>query len=163
MWIFCLNRGKIWIQNYMELCGFYSKFNQKNMKTNHQKTAPKMEVAFSKNSAGAINQVQKISIQEKFLHEKFVTFGRNAKQWTRKCILLLLEIEKHEIWRKKGFSCLNEYCAKLAGMNRDLVNDSLRILHCIEDKPALMKVVEMKGINAVRAVITIATKETAEF
>jgi hypothetical protein len=142
---------------------FIQDLTKKIMQTNLQKTALKTEVDFLKISAGEIKPAQKITVQEKFLHEKFVTFGKNAKEWTRKCILLLLEIEKHEIWKKKNFSCINEYAAKLAGMSHDLVNDSLRVLHFIEDKPALMKVVEMKGINAVRAVITIATKETAEF
>lgn len=38
------------------------------------------------------------------LHEKFREYGRNAKEWQRKCILLLSEIARHEVWKIKGFS-----------------------------------------------------------
>ncbi|KKQ70295.1 MAG: hypothetical protein US92_C0010G0027, partial [Candidatus Peregrinibacteria bacterium GW2011_GWA2_38_36] len=47
------------------------------------------------------NQVQSSTqILEKSLHEKFVFYGKNAREWMRKCTLLLPEIEKHEIWKK---------------------------------------------------------------
>lgn len=102
----------------------------------------------------------KTTDQDKILHKKFVLYGSNVKEWMKKCILLLPEIEKNQIWKKKGFSSIYEYAAKLAGMNREKVNESLRILKKIEDKPALMAVVEAKGIGAVRPVATIATIET---
>lgn len=97
------------------------------------------------------------------LHERFKKYGLNAREWMRKCILLLPEIAKHRIWEQKGFGSIYEYAAKLAGMSRDTVDDALRIMRRIADKPALQKVVEIKGINAIRPVVTIATAETAEF
>ncbi|MFC1655895.1 hypothetical protein ACFL3C_03435 [Patescibacteria group bacterium] len=97
------------------------------------------------------------------LHEKFVEYGKNAKEWMRKCVLLLPEIDRKQIWAKKGFGSIYEYAAKLAGMSRGQVEDALRILRKIEDKPALRKVVEKKGINSVRPVVTIATKENEGF
>lgn len=97
------------------------------------------------------------------LHQQFTDYGKNAKEWMRKCILLLPEIAKHEVWRKKGFSCIYEYAAKLAGMTRGQVDDALYILRKIEDKPMLKQVVEKKGINAVRPVISIATAENEGF
>lgn len=100
---------------------------------------------------------------EKILHLKFVNYGSNAKFWMRKCIMLLPEIEKHFIWQKKGFFSIHEYAAKIAGMNHETVNDALRILEKISDKPELLKVAEQKGINAVRPVAAIATKETEKF
>ncbi|MFH1284927.1 MAG: hypothetical protein ABIH78_05085 [Candidatus Peregrinibacteria bacterium] len=106
---------------------------------------------------------QKISSAEKILHEKFVQYGQNAKEWTRKCVLLLPEIEKHRIWEKKGFLSVYEYAAKLAGMSHDKVNEALRILRKIEDKPELKKIVAEKGILAVRPVAAIVTKETDGF
>src|SRR3989338_3776047 len=90
--------------------------------------------------------------EENVLHEQFVGYGQNAKLWMRKCELLLPEIEKMQIWRKKGFASIYEYAAKLAGMNRSKVDDALWILRKIEDKPALIKVASEKGINAVRPV-----------
>ncbi|MBI5754655.1 hypothetical protein HZA41_00365 [Candidatus Peregrinibacteria bacterium] len=100
---------------------------------------------------------------DKIIHETFVSCGAKAKEWTRKCLLMLPEIEKREIWRKKGFGSIYEYSAKLAGLSRNSVDDALRILRKIEDKPALKKIVEEKGIGAVRPVAVIATQGTDAF
>jgi hypothetical protein len=100
---------------------------------------------------------------EEILHEKFSQYGKNAKEWMRKCALLLPEVDRHRIWEKKGFSCIYEYAAKLAGMNRNTVDDALRILRKIGDKPDLMKVAKKKGLNAVRPVATIATRNDQKF
>lgn len=97
------------------------------------------------------------------LHQQFVSYGRNAKEWLRKCILLLPQIEKQQIWRKKRFKDIYEYAAKLAGMSRDQVNDALRILRKVEELPALRQVIEEKGINAVRPIVNIANKENQQF
>lgn len=101
--------------------------------------------------------------KEKLLHTKFVDYGKNAKEWTRKCVLLLPEIEKYSIWQKKGFGSIYEYAAKLAGMNKAKVDDALRILNKLENRPKLRAVAETKGLGAVRPVITIATKEDDAF
>lgn len=108
-----------------------------------------------------INNTSKMNIND--IHEKFSEYGRNAKEWQRKCILLLPQIAKHEVWRAKGFSCIYEYAAKLAGMSKGQVEDALYILGKIENKPALMAVVEVKGINAVRPVVAISTCEDEKF
>ncbi len=97
------------------------------------------------------------------VHQQFTEYGRNAKEWLRKCILLLPQIEKQQIWRKKRFKNLYEYAAKLAGMSHYQVDDALWILRKIKDKPELMKVVEEKGLNAVRPIVAIATKENEAF
>jgi hypothetical protein len=100
---------------------------------------------------------------EEILHKKFSEYGKNAKEWTRKCALLLPEIDRKRIWEKKGFSCIYEYAAKLAGMSRNTVRETIRIMEKVEDKPELRKVVEEKGINAIRPVATISTPETDKF
>lgn len=97
------------------------------------------------------------------LHQKFSEYGANAKEWMKKCVLLLPEIDKRKIWARKGFFSIYEYAAKLAGMNREKVNESLRVLNKITDKIALRKVIEKKGLNAVKPIITIATIETQNF
>ena len=97
------------------------------------------------------------------IHQQFVQYGRNAKEWLRKCALLLPQIERQQIWRKKRFNSIYEYAAKLAGMSRNQVNDALWILKKIEDKPALIKVAEEKGLNAVRPILTLVTQENANF
>lgn len=97
------------------------------------------------------------------LHEKFSQYGKNAKEWLRKCALLLPEIEKYQVWKQKGFHSIYEYSYKLASMSKGQVDDALRILKKVENMPALMKVVEIKGINSVRPVTTIVTKETQTY
>jgi len=96
-------------------------------------------------------------------HKKFVFYGKNAKEWMRKCELLLPEIERKKIWKKKRYGSIYEYAAKLAGMSRRKVDDCLWVLRKIEDKPKLKEVAEKKGINRIRPVVTSATKETDEF
>ncbi len=100
---------------------------------------------------------------ERIIHAQFVHYGRNAREWLKKCALLLPRIEEKRIWRKKGFSSIYEYCAKLAGMSRTSVDEALRVLKKIEDKPELLRVVETHGIQRVRPIAAIATAETAVF
>ncbi len=97
------------------------------------------------------------------LHEKFVAYGTNAKEWMRKCVLLLPEINARAIWKQKGFGSIYEYAAKLAGMSRNTVDNALRILEKIEDKPYLRLVAEHKGLGAIRPVITVATPDDEKF
>lgn len=104
-----------------------------------------------------------ISPEDKNLHRKFQEYGRNVREWTRKCVLLLPEIDRRQVWRKKKFSSIYEYAAKLAGMSRDTVNDALRILRKIEDRPLIKQVVEEKGINAVKPVVNLLTSENEKF
>jgi len=100
---------------------------------------------------------------ENSLHERFSFYGKNAKEWMRKCVLLLPEINRLRIWEKKGFKNIYEYARILAGMSTNAVNDALRILKKVEDKPELKWVINKKGINAVRPIVSIATQETANF
>jgi hypothetical protein len=122
-----------------------------------------MKKKFENSNTGSSKQKSKFEEGDLLIHQQFIRYGINAKEWMCKCILLLPEIERRKIWRKKGFTCIYEYAAKLAGMSRGKVDDALRILKKIEDKPALMKIVKQKGINAIRPVVGISTVETADF
>ncbi len=104
--------------------------------------------------------MNKIDFRSVELHVQFSDCGRNAKEWARRCMLLLLDIDRYKVWRKKGFGSIYEYAAKIAGLSRLQVNESLRVLEKIEDKPALQEIAREKGIWAVRSVVTVATKET---
>ncbi|MBI5152520.1 hypothetical protein HZA39_03225, partial [Candidatus Peregrinibacteria bacterium] len=112
-------------------------------------------------NAAAQNTAEKIL--EKSLHEKFVLYGKNAREWARKCALLLPEIAKHRIWEKKGFENIYEYARILAGMSTNAVNDALWIGRKIENKPALRRVAEEKGANAIKPVVSLATPENESF
>jgi len=100
---------------------------------------------------------------ERKIHQQFSDYGRNAKEWMRKCELLLPEIDRRQIWRKKRFASIYEYAAKIAGMSKARVDDSLRIYKKIEDKPSLLELAQRKGLQRVRPVAVIATDETDEF
>lgn len=97
------------------------------------------------------------------IHQKFIEYGTHAKEWRNKCILLLPDIEKYEVWKKKGFGSIYEYAAKLAGLTKLQVDEAIRVLRKIEDKPALLAIANQKGINAVKPVTTIATKESDQY
>jgi hypothetical protein len=104
--------------------------------------------------------MKKIDEKSTDLHMRFSECGKNAKEWARRCMLLLPEIDKCKVWRRKGFGSIYEYAAKIAGLSRNQVDESLRILKKIEDKPALQEVAREKGIWAVKPVATVATCET---
>ncbi|PIQ78143.1 hypothetical protein COV82_01730 [Candidatus Peregrinibacteria bacterium CG11_big_fil_rev_8_21_14_0_20_46_8] len=100
---------------------------------------------------------------DKELHKKFSEYGANAKEWIGKCKLLLPHIAEKQIWKKKGFMSIYDYAAQLAGMNQRSVDDALWILRKIQDKPALLRVAEQRGINKVRPVVAIATVKNQDF
>jgi len=112
---------------------------------------------------GLDTNTDKMREEEKLIHEKFVEYGTNAKEWMRKCVFLLPEIEKRRIWEKKGFLNIFEYAGKIAGMSRETVVDSLRIIKKIEDKPNLKEVAMQKGLNCIKPIVTIATKENEKY
>lgn len=97
------------------------------------------------------------------LHIKFQKYGKNAKEWLRKCALLLPDIEKYQVWKQKGFSSIYEYAFKLASMSKYQVEDALRILKRVEGMPKIMNVVKIKGLNAVRPISTIVTEEDQDY
>ncbi len=107
--------------------------------------------------------MSKLTPAERALHQQFSDYGRNAREWMRRCVLLLPEIERLKIWKKRRFSSIYEYAAKLAGMSHATVDEALRVLKKIEDKPALLKLVEERGFQRVRPVASIATLETESF
>jgi hypothetical protein len=99
----------------------------------------------------------------KTLHIQFKKYGRNAQEWKRKCILMLPHIARERVWEAKGFSSIYEYGAKLAGLTRSNVDDGLWVMRKIEHKKELMKVVEKKGVNAVRPIASLVTEENEGF
>lgn len=107
--------------------------------------------------------MKKLSEKEQTIHQQFQTYGRNAREWIRKCQMLLPLIEKYQIWKKRNFPSVYAYAYQLAGMNKRQVREALRIMRHVEDKPALKRVVEEYGINRVKPVVSVATEETAEF
>ena len=92
------------------------------------------------------------------LHKHFQFCGQNSLKWRRKCELMLPKIAEEKIWKRKGFHNIYEYAAKLAGMSKYTVDETLRVLDHIKDKPDILKVAKEKGINRVKPIAVIATK-----
>jgi hypothetical protein len=107
--------------------------------------------------------MKKIDEKSVDLHARFSECGKNAKEWVRRCVLMLPDIARYEVWKKKGFGSLSEYAGKVAGLSRRQVEEGMRVLKKVEDKPALRAVIEKKGLNSVRPVAVVATVETEEF
>jgi len=101
--------------------------------------------------------------EHQIIHFQFKQYGANAREWMRKCVLLLPDIERYRIWEQKRLGSIYEYAAKLAGMSHDTVNDGLRILKKTDDMPEIRRVIEMKGIGAVKPIENLLTKENAAF
>lgn len=102
-------------------------------------------------------------MNDRELHKLFKKYGTNAREWLRKCALLLPEIERRKIWKKYGCGSIYEYAAKVAGMSHSSVDDALWIMRKIEDKPALIEVARDKGLARVKPVANLATMETEKF
>ncbi len=97
------------------------------------------------------------------MHFKFRFYGRNAREWMRKCVLMLPELERERVWEKKGFGSLAEYAGRLSGMSHKTVSDGLRILRTVEHMPDIMRVIEERGINCVKPIVTLLTPENQQF
>ncbi len=105
----------------------------------------------------------KLNSTDQILHRQFSEYGLNAREWIRKCALLLPEIDRRQVWKKKGFFSIYEYAAKLAGMSRSSTEDALRIMKKVENYPALLSLIEKKGLNRVRPILGIVNEENQLF
>lgn len=90
-------------------------------------------------------------------------YGRNAKIWMRKFAVLLPEVNRRHLYRKKGFCSVYEFAAKVSGMNHGTVDQILKLNDVLSDKPVLQALVGKEGWSKVRVVASIATKETEKF
>lgn len=97
------------------------------------------------------------------LYQLCKTYGYNARVWLRKFALLLPEVQYRQLHKRRGFASIHEFAAKLAGMSHGAVDDALRILERVNDKPALRAVAEEFGFQRVKPVVYIATRETQGF
>ena len=105
----------------------------------------------------------KLTNSDRIVHRQFSDYGRNAKEWLRKCALLLPEINRRQIWKKRGCGSIYEYAAKVAGMSKHSVDEALWVVRKIETQPELVKLFERKGLRAVRPFVSLLTPETVSF
>jgi hypothetical protein len=101
-------------------------------------------------------------MKDEEIHKKFQLCGKNVRHWLNECKMMLPEIERRQIYKKKGFEDIYEYARIIAGLSRNQVNESLRILEKLEDKPDLLILAREQGISKVKTLVTIATEENQE-
>jgi len=98
------------------------------------------------------------------LYQLCKEYGRASLEARRKFTGLLPEVFKRGLYKKKGFSSIYEFAARLAGVSREQVNLALRLERKFEDKPVLKKAL-LEGeisINKLTKVASIATEENQE-
>jgi len=118
-----------------------------------------------------MNSFQKLSDKE--LYSICKKWGAAVLTARRKFGGLLPEVQRREMaakreggsWvKKRGFSCVYEFAARLAGMSRGQVDDVLRLEKRFVDKPVLrMALVNGEvSVNKLARVVSIATVENQE-
>jgi hypothetical protein len=100
---------------------------------------------------------------DKQLYNLCQQYGREARKWKNKFIALLPEVYKRRLYRKKGFCSIHEFAAKIAGVSKNVVDQTLRVFEKTKDLPELQSKIEKHGIHKVRVVSNIANKETDKF
>ena len=88
------------------------------------------------------------------LHEEFIKLGRERNRITYQLLALLPEIYRRKIYREKGYSTIEEYAGKLAGLSGEVVKKALGL-----DR-SLQKAIETQGIHKVAIVANLVTPET---
>src|SRR3989338_10710595 len=105
------------------------------------------------------------NLSDEKLFELCQKFGSQALLWRRKFIGLLPEVYKRRLYKKKGFSSIFEFAAKLAGLSEEQVSRALNIHKKFEKTPALQRIFEdgEVSINKLARVVSVATQENQEF
>ncbi len=99
---------------------------------------------------------------DKELYERCVFVGKQARKWKNEFVALLPEVARRELHKKHGFATVVEFAAKIGGVGRKTVEAVFQVEKHIYDKPELKKLIPKVGINKVRIVATMATKENQE-
>lgn len=105
------------------------------------------------------------SWSDALLYSKCKTYGFNARVWLRKFAGLLPEVNRRQLYKRRGYASLHEFARKLAGMSDYTTDKILCIAAKLEDKPALKEkfVAGEEGWSKIETVAYIATPETDRF
>ncbi len=120
-----------------------------------------MQKTITSLSQSFITSPEKLSNKNRIntLHHQFQTYGKNAREWMRKCIMMLPAIDRERVWEKKKFGSLSEYTSKLAGMSHKTTIDGLRIMQTVEHMPDIMRIIEKRGIAIIRPILLFLTPD----
>ena len=98
------------------------------------------------------------------LYSKCQYYGTAARVWRQKFIGLLPEVNRRQLYERKGFDTIFEFAFKLCGLSKEQVHLALNLRQRVEDKPALKKMLENGEVsmNKLARVVSIATPENEE-
>ncbi|PIQ77364.1 hypothetical protein COV82_04910 [Candidatus Peregrinibacteria bacterium CG11_big_fil_rev_8_21_14_0_20_46_8] len=114
---------------------------------------------------GNCNYIAPHQLSDSELYQKCKAYGLNARQWMRKFVGLLPEVQKRRLYKRRGCASIYEFAAKVAGMNYATVDRVLKIAKRLEDKPKLRELFERGeiGWSKLEKVAAIATSEGDSF
>jgi hypothetical protein len=104
-----------------------------------------------------ISQLQKID--DKTLYEYCQYVGKQARIWKNHFVALLPEVAKRGLHKTHGFATIVEFAAQVGGVGKKTVEAIFQVEKLLNDKPILKDLIPVVGVNKVRIVATIATKE----
>jgi len=110
-------------------------------------------------SQSALSQPAFANLSDKELYKKCQLYGAEARKWTNRFAALLPEVARRELFKKYGFYTISEFAAKLAGIKHEALVEILRVAKKLEDKPLLLNQLAEQGVNKLRLVANVATKE----
>lgn len=104
-------------------------------------------------------------LSDKELYQLCKQYGLAARLARRKFAGLLPEVLERRLYKKKGYTSIYEFAAKLAGMSKEAVDKVLCISRRLEDKPILREqlISGDQGWTKLERVAYIATPETDGF
>lgn len=111
-------------------------------------------------ASGAVTGVDLRVLSDRELIDLCQKCGKNAKMWLRKFAVLLPEVFKRGLYRRRGFASIHEFAAKVAGMGQFTVDQILSLDRVLDGKPVLRSLIEEYGWSKVRVVAGCATSET---
>ncbi|MFA4815387.1 MAG: hypothetical protein WC924_03265 [Candidatus Gracilibacteria bacterium] len=105
------------------------------------------------------------NLSDKELYALCKEYGLAARVWRRRFAGLLPEVARRRLYKKKGYTSLHEFAAKLAGMSKEAVDKVLCISRKLEGKPLLKEqlISGEQGWTKLEKVAYIATPETDKY
>ncbi len=95
------------------------------------------------------------------LYNKAKFYGRNALVWRQKFIGLLPEVNRRQLYGRKGFDSIFEFSYKLAGLSEQQVRTALNLDQRFSGLPAL-KALLVEGKVSVSKLVRVASIATVE-
>ena len=99
------------------------------------------------------------TISDQDLMARCQEFGKKAREWKNRFVALLPEVSRRGLHRRKGFATVIEFAAKVGGVGKKTVEAIFQVEKKLVDKLELKAMVSQVGVNKVRVVASIATKE----